>query len=161
MTNFPKELEHIILDVYNNVNDKLIGINFLEAFKFNLLTKITSLTEHSILIENLNDQTNLIIENNFTKLEAIVFQNKDTISQLKKEIQKSTLLVVLEGGLQVDILHNQFKKEYTKLNIYKFMGLCLSPSTLINLNSFKNSCFIEFLKIEINNNIENSKNDII
>ena len=100
MTNFPKELEHIILDEFNNVNDKLIGINFLEAFKFNLITKLPSLLELSILIENLKDQTNLIIEKNYTKLEAIVFQNKDSIFQLKKEIQKNTLLVVLDGELQ-------------------------------------------------------------
>ena len=85
MANFPKELEHIILDEYNNVNDKLIGINFLEAFKFNLITKLTSLSELSTLIENLKDQTNLIIEKNSTKLEAIIFQNKGSIFQLKKK----------------------------------------------------------------------------
>ena len=41
------------------------------------------------------------------------------------------------------------------------MGICLPPNTIINLKSLKNSCFIEFLKTEINNNIENSKKDII
>ena len=161
MTNFPKELEHIILDEFNNVNDKLIGINFLEAFKFNLITKLPSLLELSILIKNLKDQTNLIIEQNDTKLEAIVFQNKDSIYQLKKEIQNNTLLVVLDGELQIDLFQDGFKNEYTKLNIYRFMGVCFPPNTIINLNSFKNSCFIEFLKTEINNNIENSKKDII
>ena len=161
MTIFPKELEHIILDEFNNVNDKLIGINFLEAFKFNLITKFSSLLELSILIENSKDQTNFIIENNYTKLEAIVFQNKDPIFQLKKEIQKNTLLVVLDGELSIDLFQDGFKKKYTKLNIYRFMGVCFPPNTIINLNSFKNSCFIEFLKTEINNNIENSKKDII
>ena len=161
MTNFPLELEHIIQDEYNNVNDKLIGINFLETFKFNLITKFSSLSGFSTLLENLKDQTNLIIEKNYSKLEAIIFQNKDSISQLKKKIQKNTLLVVLNGGLQVDFFQDQFKKKYSKINIYPFMGLCLSPNTIINLNSFKNSCFIEFLKTEINNNIENSKKDII
>lgn len=161
MTNFPKELEHIILDEYNNVNDKLIGINFLEAFKFNLITKLTSLFKFSALIENLKDQTNLIIEKNSTKLEAIIFQNKGSIFQLKKKIHKSTLLLILDGELQVDLFEDEFKKEYRKLNIYRFMGICLPPNTIINLNSFKNSCFIEFLKTEINNNIVNSKKDII
>ncbi len=88
MTTFSKELEQIILDEYNNVNDKLIGINFLEAFKFELITKLSSLSELSTLIENLKDQTNLIIEKNSTKLEAIIFQNKDSISQLKKKYTK-------------------------------------------------------------------------
>ena len=161
MTSFPKELEHIIVEEYNNVNDKLIGINFLEAFKFNLISKLLSFSELSVLIENLKDQTNLIIEKNCTKLEATIFRNKDPVSQLKKEIQKSTLLVVLDGELQIDLFQDGFKKEYTKLNIYRFMGVCFPPNTIINLNSFKNSCFIEFLKTEINNNIENSKKDII
>ena len=155
MTNFPKELEHILLDEFNNVDDKLIGINFLEAFKFNLIKKISSLLNLSILIENLKDQTNLIIEKNYTKLEAVAFKYKDSNSQLKKEIQKSTLLVVLDGELQIDLFQDGFKKEYTKLNIYRFMGICLPPNTMINLNSFKNSCFVEFLKTEIHNNIEN------
>ena len=161
MTTFSKELEQIILNEYNNVNDKLIGINFLEAFKFNLTTKLPSLSEFSTLIENLKDQTNLIIEKNYTKLEATLFQKKDSIFQLKKKIQNSTLLLVLDGELQVDVFHDEFKKEYTKLNIYRFMGICLPSNTIINLNSFKNSCFIEFLKTEINNDIENSKKDII
>ena len=158
---FPKELEHIILDEYNNVNDKLIGINFLEAFKLNLITKLLSLSEFSTLIETLKDQTNLIIEKNYTKLNATIFQNKDSIFQLKKKIQNSTLLLVLDGELQVDLFHDKFKNKYTKLNIYRFMGICLPSNTIINLNSFKNSCFIEFLKTEINNNIENSKKVII
>ena len=161
MTNFPKELEHILLDEFNNVDDKLIGINFLEAFKFNLMKKISSLLDLSILIENLKDQTNLIIEKNYTKLEAIIFKNKDSIFQLKKEIQKSTLLVVLDGELQIDLFQDEFKKKYTKLSIYRFMGICLPSNTIINSNSSKNSCFIEFSKTEINNNIENSKKDII
>ena len=71
------------------------------------------------------------------------------------------MLVVLDGELQVDLLQDEFKKENTKLNIYRFMGICLPPNTIINLNSFKKSCFIEFLKTEINNNIVNSKKDII
>jgi len=161
MANFPKELENIILEEFNNTNDKLIGINFLEVFKFNLIKKIPSLLESPVLIENLKDQTKLIIEKNYTKLEATIFQNKDSVFQLKKEIQKNTLLIVLDGELQIDFFQDEFKKEYTKLNIYQFMGVCLSPSTIINLNSFKNSCFIEFLKTETNNNIENSKKDII
>jgi len=161
MANFPNELENIILEEFNNTNDKLIGINFLEVFKFNLIKKIPSLLESPVLIENLKDQTKLIIEKNYTKLEATIFQNKDSVFQLKKEIQKNTLLIVLDGELQIDFFQDEFKKEYTKLNIYQFMGVCLSPSTIINLNSFKNSCFIEFLKTETNNNIENSKKDII
>ena len=161
MTHFPKELEQTILEEYNNVNDKLTGINFLESFKFNLITKLPSLSKLSTLIENLKDQTNLIIEKNNTKLEVVIFKNKDSVSQFKKKIQKSTLLVVLNGELKLDLFQDKLKKKYTKLNIYRFMGICLPSNTIINLNSFKNSCFIEFLKTEINSNIENSKKDII
>ena len=73
MTNFPKELEHLIVEEYNNVNSKLIGINFLEALKFNLITKLSSLSELSILIEDMKDQTNLMIENK-THQELLMYQ---------------------------------------------------------------------------------------
>ena len=139
----------------------MVCINYYEPFGTGVLKKISSLLDLSILIENLKDQTNLIIEKNYTKLEAIVFQNKDPIFQLKKEIQKNTLLVVLDGELSIDLFQDGFKNEYTNLNIYRFMGVCLPPNTIINLKSLKNSCFIKFLKTEINNNIENSKKDII
>ena len=38
------------------------------------------------------DQTNFIIEKNYTKLEAILFQNKDPIFQLKKDLMVDYIL---------------------------------------------------------------------
>ena len=161
MTNFPKELEDIILAEYNNINDKLTGINFLEAFKFNVIPKISSLLESIPLLKNLNNNTKFIIEKDNKKLEAILIYNQEPSSEQKKEIQKSTLFVVIRGGLTININQNNFDKKYIKLNIYPLKGVCLPPNTRINLNSFKNSLFIEFLETEKNNNIENLEKDII
>ena len=61
---------------------------------------------------DLNLKNILIIEKNSTKLEAIIFQNKGSIFQLKKKIHKSTLLLILDGELQVDLFEDEFKKEY-------------------------------------------------
>ena len=63
-----------------------------------------------------------IIEKNYTKLEAIVFQNKDPIFQLKKETQKNTLLVVLDGELSIDLFQDGFKKKYTRIKGYFTKG---------------------------------------
>ena len=139
MSNFPKSLEDIILNEHKNINEKLKGINYLENLKFNLISKISTLLEWPVLKEDIKNKTNLIIEQNNTKLEAIIFQNNELISQLKKEIKKSTLLLVLDGELKVEIFHNGLNNEFTKINVYKFMGICLPSNTMINLNSSKNS----------------------
>ena len=160
MTNIFKDLKNIILEEHNDVNDKLTGINFLETFKFNLISKLSSL-ESQKWLKDIKENTNIMIHKNNKKLEANIIYNQDSKSQKLTEIKKNTLYVVLNGKLILDIYQNDSSENYIKTNIHPLMGICLSPSTKINFNSIKNTSFIEFLKIEKNSDIENLKKDII
>ena len=155
MMNFSKELENIILNEYNNVNDKLTGINLLEAFKFNIIPKLSTLSESPSLIEDMKCGKNLIIEKDNNKLEVNLIYNQDSNPPIEKETQNNSLFILINGGLTIDILQNDSFDKYVKLNIYPMTGISLPIGTKIKLNYFKNSFYIEFLNIEINDSIEN------
>ena len=94
MTNIFKDLKNIILEEHNDVNDKLTGINFLETFKFNLISKLSSL-ESQKWLKDIKENTNIMIHKNNKKLEANIIYNQDSKSQKLTEIKKNTLYVVL------------------------------------------------------------------
>ena len=47
------------------------------------------------------------------------------------------------------------------MKLHKFMGISLTKGSMINLSAADNSFYIEFLKIDERNDIENLKKDII
>tara|TARA_B100000686_G_scaffold348559_1_gene439908 strand:+ start:987 stop:1472 length:486 start_codon:yes stop_codon:yes gene_type:complete len=161
MENFSKKIENIIKEEYEKTNRKLIGINFLESFKFNLISKISTFKESEFFEENFEDKKNFIIKKNNNKIDINLIFINESVSQLKKEIHKDTLFIVAKGGLKLDIYNNSLKKTFKNLNIYPLMGICLSVNTTIDLKILKNSFYIEFLMTESNINVENTKKDII
>ena len=161
MENFSKKIENIIKEEYEKTNRKLIGINFLESFKFNLISKISTFKESEFFEENFKDKKNFIIKKDNNKIDINLIFINESVSQLKKEIHKDTLFIVAKGGLKLDIYNNSLKKTFKNLNIYPLMGICLSVNTTIDLKILKNSFYIEFLMTESNINVENTKKDII
>ena len=161
MENFSKKIDNIIKEEYEKANHKLTGINFLESFKFNLISKISTFKESEFFEENFEDKKNFIIKKNNNKIDINLIFINESMSQLKKEIHKDTLFIVAKGGLKLDIYNNSLKKTFKNLNIYPLMGICLSVNTTIDLKSLKNSFYIEFLMTESNINVENTKKDII
>ena len=161
MENFSKKIDNIIKEEYEKANHKLTGINFLESFKFNLISKISTFKESEFFEENFEDKKNFIIKKNNNKIDINLIFINESVSQLKKEIHKDTLFIVAKGGLKLDIYNNSLKKTFKNLNIYPLMGICLSVNTTIDLKSLKNSFYIEFLMTESNINVENTKKDII
>ena len=87
--------------------------------------------------------------------------SENSVPQLKKEIKINTLFIVVAGGLKIDIYNNNSYENSNNINIYSSMGICLSLNTFVNLTPFKNCFYIEILITDENNNIENSKKDII
>ena len=68
MENFSKKIENIIKEEYEKTNRKLIGINFLESFKFNLISKISTFKESEFFEENFEDKKNFIISSRWPML---------------------------------------------------------------------------------------------
>ena len=161
MKKLVKEIEDIIIESKKNINNKLTGVNFLEAFKFYIMPQLSACLSPNSILDNLQIEEQLIVTNSSKKLEAILIYNKFNNKELKKQIEKSTLLINIKEILKIDIFEKNSNDKHVSLNIYPFMGITLSSGTLVNLTSIKNSFFIQFFINEINNDIEKEKKDII
>ncbi len=159
ISSFLTTIEKSIEEECHNINIKITGVNYLEILKFNLIPKISTYLDNKPFISDENLEKKILISSNEIELNCIVINNKKSFSELRRKININSLLITFGGNLNIDILENSSLESFKRINLYPFMGICLSSETVINLNSFQNSFFIEIIKNE--NIIENSKKDII
>ena len=153
-----KKIIDLIKEEHNVVNDKLTGILFLESFKFNFIPKLKNSIESLENYADISEKDNFSINNEFN---VSFFNEKKQNTTFSKKIDESTLLISVTGQLVVDINNQNSKNDHTKLKLHKFMGISLTKGSMINLSAADNSFYIEFLKIDERNDIENLKKDII
>ena len=153
-----KNIMDLIKEEHNVVNDKLTGILFLESFKFNFIPKLKNSIESLENYADISEKDNFSINNEFN---VSFFNEKKQNTTFSKKIDESTLLISVTGQLVIDIINQNSKNDHTKLKLHKFMGISLTKGSMINLSAADNSFYIEFLKIDERNDIENLKKDII
>tara|TARA_B100000965_G_scaffold349690_1_gene322987 strand:+ start:96 stop:572 length:477 start_codon:yes stop_codon:yes gene_type:complete len=153
-----KKIIDLIKEEHNVVNDKLTGILFLESFKFNFIPKLKNSIESLENYAEISEKDNFSINNEFN---VSFFNEKKQNTTFSKKIDESTLLILVTGQLVIDINNQNSKNDHTKLKLHKFMGISLTKGSMINLSAADNSFYIEFLKIDERNDIENLKKDII
>ncbi len=153
-----KKIIDLIKEEHNVVNDKLTGVLFLESFKFNFIPKLKNSIESIENYAEISEKDNFSINNEFN---VSFFNEKKQNTTFSKKINESTLLILVTGQLVIDINNQNSKNEHTKLKLHKFMGISLTKGSMINLSAADNSFYIEFLKIDERNDIENLKKDII
>ena len=153
-----KKIIDLIKQEHNVVNDKLTGILFLESFKFNFIPKLKNSIESLENYAEISEKDNFSINNEFN---VSFFNEKKQNTTFSKKIDESTLLISVTGQLVIDIINQNSKNDHTKLKLHKFMGISLTKGSMINLSAADNSFYIEFLKIDERNDIENLKKDII
>ena len=161
MTNVLENIKNIVGDEIDLLNDKIFGINLLESLKFNLIPKLPNLEKETSMLKNLDNISASEFEKNNNKIYLNFLFNQESQSQFKKEILNDTLFVVLKGGITVDFIEAKNTKNNQKINIFPLMGVCLSSQMIINLNSFKDTLFIELINYYSNSNVENLEKDII
>ena len=158
MNRLLKKMIDLIKEEHNAVNEKLTGILFLESFKFNFIPKLKNSIESLENYAEISEKDNFSINNEFN---VSFFNEKKQNTTFSKKIDESTLLISVTGQLVIDIINQNSKNDHTKLKLHKFMGISLTKGSMINLSAADNSFYIEFLKIDERNDIENLKKDII
>ena len=161
MQEIPIELENLIKEQFNKINEKLIGLNFLETFKQSFIPSFSSLMETSNLIEKLQDNSNLIIEKNDKEFQVNLNVIENTNTKIDLEIEKNTLFVAVNGTIIFNIFDKNLSNKSNKINIYPLMGICLPSSTNINIKTLKNSYCLKFFLKDQNTNVEKKEKDTI
>ena len=149
MENFFKEIDKFIIEGNKEINEKILGINYLEKLKFSLIEKIIDLN-----IKSYEDIKNFqeIKEYNNIKL-SIKFNNyNEALSRLKNSLQNDSLCIILRGLKTFKVISNQESKNFT---LFPNMGITLPSKTIINESIAKQSSIIDIFNLNDNLGIEN------
>ena len=104
MESFFKEIDNLIIASNKEINEKILGINYLEKLKFSLIEKIIELNIRSYEdIKNFHE----VKEYNNIKL-GIKFNNyNEALSKLKSPLPNDNLCIILRGLKTFKIKNNQ------------------------------------------------------
>ena len=137
MENFFKKLDNFIIECNKEINEKILGINYLEKLKFSLIERIVGLNIKSYEeIKNFQK----INEHNNIKLNIILHHYNDALSKLKNPLPNDNLCIILRGSKTFKITNN---KESKNITLYQNMGITLPSKTNVNESIAKQSTIID------------------
>ena len=148
MESFFKEIDKLIISSNKKINEKILGINYLEKLKFSLIEQIINLN-----INSYEEITNFeeVKEYNNIKL-SIKFKNyNEALSKIKNPLPNDNLCIVLKGSKTFKITNNEESKNFT---LFPNMGIVLSSKTIINESIGKQSSIIDIFNLNENLGIE-------
>ena len=147
------EIDSIISDCNNKINDKIIGINYLEKLKFLLIDSLKE-KEFSFL-ENISNDTLTEINKIFgeNNLVITIQQYQESITKIKNECKNDLLNVVLHGFNSIDIYQNNKKNNLNSISLFPKTGIVLSKKTLISEKITKDSLILKIVNIRDTSNI--------
>ena len=148
MENFFKEIDNFIIESNKEINEKILGINYLEKLKFSLIEKIIDLNIKSYEeIKNFQE----IKEYNNIKLSITFNHYNEALSKLKTPLPNDNLCIILKGLKTFKITNN---KESINFTIYQNMGITLPSKTNVNESIAKQSTIIDIFSLNENLGIE-------
>ena len=149
MESFFKEIDKVIIESNKKINEKILGINYLEKLKFYLIEKITDLNIKSYEeIKNFQE----VKEYNNIKLSIKFNHYNEAVSKLTKPLPNDNLCIILKGLKTFKITNNEESKNFT---LFPNMGITLPSKTIINESIGKHSSIIDIFNLNDNLGIEN------
>jgi len=152
MEDFIQEIDKIIIDSSKEINDKILGINYLEKLKYLLIDKLKTININSFI--NLkNNELNKEYGQNHLLVRIINYE--DSVSKIKQVLKSDYLCLVIIGSKTVEIHKNLNSKISSILNIFPKTGISLSNNTIISESISKGTILLDIFNIEVKSDIEN------
>tara|TARA_Y100000588_G_C14017502_1_gene822718 strand:+ start:313 stop:765 length:453 start_codon:yes stop_codon:yes gene_type:complete len=144
MENFFKEIDNFIIESNKDINEKIIGLNYLEKLKFSLIEKIASLN-----IKSYDEfgNFNKVKEYNNIKLSISLSHHNEALSKLKNSLPNDNLCIVLKGLKSFKITNSKESKNFT---LYQNMGITLPSKTNVDESIAKQSTVIDIFNLNEN-----------
>ncbi len=146
MNPFIEFLDNLLIEINNSINEKIVGINYLEVIKVKLIEKLV------VLDKNIMQDLKSELMNQGTLSKKQVFNNRPisyninyyekSASTIKQSIQKETLNIVLEGSKILSIFDKYKPNKSVKFTIIKNVGTVISHNTIISENTNKKSIIL-------------------
>ena len=148
MENFFKEIDNFIIESNKEINEKILGINYLEKLNFSLIEKIIKLNIRSYEeIKNFQE----VKDYNNIKLSIRLNNYNESLSKLQNHLPNDNLCIILRGLKTFKIKNNQESRSFT---LFQNMGITLPSKTVVNESIAKQSTIIDIFNLNENLGIE-------
>ena len=145
-----QDIDTIISENNNQINDKILGVNYLEKLKYLLIDSLKN-----IKISSFNEiKSNEILKTYGANNLKIKIKNySSSLSKIKNKISSDYLCIVLQGTKSIEF-HDILNSKYTnKLNIFPFTGVVLSNNTIISESISKETVLMDIFNFRHKNEI--------
>ena len=147
MEKLTKDISDIVITEVNNINEKVVGLNFLELLKNNIIDQLLSMLNlQKFPLKQLINYENEIKENS-RNIKILINYYLDSLSVRKKNINNDTLFLVFNESANFDIFKDE--KNFTSILLYKNTGISLPKDTVINSKYNKNVLLLEIINKDI------------
>ena len=138
-----------MIEINNSIDEKIVGTNYLENIKFQLIEKLSVLEKNIVegFIFELSAKKLFSKKHDFNtrSINYSINYIENSISQIKHIIENDTLYIVLNGAKIISVFDNKKPIKSIKINITKNMGVVLSQNTIINENINKKSTILTII----------------
>ena len=135
MVTFDMTLDELLIEINQSINEKIIGTNFLELLKFELIEKFKVLEKNDLNSLKLMPTDGTVLEKeidlNNRKIKYKVEYFDKSISRIKEKIDNNYLWLILEGLKSITIYDFNYEDKSIFSNLSKNMGIVLSLNTVI------------------------------
>ena len=149
MDSFEEFLDNLLIEINNSIDEKIVGTNYLENIKFQLIEKLSVLEKNIVegFIFELSAKKLFSKKHDFNtrSINYSINYIENSISQIKHIIENDTLYIVLNGAKIISVFDNKKPIKSIKINITKNMGVVLSQNTIINENINKKSIILTII----------------
>ena len=149
MGSFVELLDNILKEINGSINEKIIGINYLENIKFPLLEKLALLEKN--IIEDFKSELSvkkLLSKKHVFNTRSINYHInhiENPISKIKHTIEKDILFIVLDGAKIISVFDKNKQSRSIEINMIKNKGVVLSQNTIINESINKKSIILTIM----------------
>ena len=145
-----KTINDIIMKSDEEINENIIGINYLEKLKYliinNLKEDVDKAAIDDIVIDlekNNNQSINFDFKNRSLVLSVDFY--KDSLSKIKSSYGINTLSIVIKGNKVISLFDLNDKKKVISISISKNMGLVLSENMITSENIAAGSIIMDII----------------
>ena len=145
-----QDIDTIISESNNQINDKILGIAYLEKLKYLLIDGLKNINIPSFNEIKNNEILKIHGENN---LKVNIKNHSSALSTIKNMISSDYLCIVLQGTKSIEFHDILNSKISNKLDIFPFMGIAISNNTIISESIAKETILLDIFQSTKKNEI--------
>ena len=131
-----KNLNESLIKCNDQINDKIIGVNYLENLKYHFLENLINFDYSSLekFKNDLKSNNDIVSQHDFISrpIKTSISLYLDNLSKIKSKCKEDNLSIVLDGLKTISLFDFKQKNKTIELSLFKKMGIVLTKNTILS-----------------------------